>query len=652
MHASSTKKPETLSQKQAFFSTIDQLHAQNSSQWRWADCPYFLKTFPQENVISYLNLAPFRQIIHQENEKNIDFLDITLEKSLNFHPNLGWNWHKSWILPDINVKLSELSPTNRQAFAKIFVVKAGLEYSENFFLVDIGVKGPAKTSIQNQIAVFRNLKFSSTSYNNEGLKFHLVIVVFEENEENESLDSSYKIIDSKLSPPIYVDSRKSAREICFKESTFLDMFHPDLLVKPLYKKRRKTNDKKEEFINNSLKGFINYYTAPNIRNKIKHPFFIALKFSACVSLYFNKNFFNYATSGDNVKEILLFLHHYNENLSKIYAKKKKTKIFLNKTAENAYLAIHIKNPNQMIFSKKVSEFLGSFDKRIIKIVVEKQELTEKYVEISDLTQLKLIYKEEFQKMNQEERDDLNYDYLSEKRPPFLEKTESFEPCSKKIKEDSSSQCSETKLKGIQTQFIPEITTLIEISKTALLITKKNKEACLKINPEELFKVVIKPVKTQINESGKSSEKEGSFEKIKETSSLKEEKIVKNMIKIERSEDSKKETEAETNFSHKNQQNLQKMNNGFNNGNNLNSFPGFMENNGMGDMTPSMSFLNPNATNIYANYDYMNHMMGMRNGMTSQYNMEEYRNYVEKMEMFMNNKQKMELFLMNNMFFNK
>lgn len=41
-------------------------------------------------------------------------------------------------------------------------------------------------------------------------------------------------------------------------------------------------------IGNTLEGLISYYTAANIRNKIKHPFFLALRFSECCSLYYNR----------------------------------------------------------------------------------------------------------------------------------------------------------------------------------------------------------------------------------------------------------------------------------------------------------------------------------------------------------------------------
>jgi hypothetical protein len=52
------------------------------------------------------------------------------------------------------------------------------------------------------------LKFTSTSYNNDGNKFNLVVSVSIQ-EENELYP---RILDAKISPPIFVDSRKSARD--------------------------------------------------------------------------------------------------------------------------------------------------------------------------------------------------------------------------------------------------------------------------------------------------------------------------------------------------------------------------------------------------------------------------------------------------------
>jgi hypothetical protein len=39
-------------------------------------------------------------------------------------------------------------------------------------------------------------------------------------------------------------------------------------------------------IKNDPEGFYNYITAPNIRHKVKHPVFLAIKFSSCVQIYY------------------------------------------------------------------------------------------------------------------------------------------------------------------------------------------------------------------------------------------------------------------------------------------------------------------------------------------------------------------------------
>lgn len=63
---------------------------------------------------------------------------------------------------------------------------------------------------------FSALKFTSTSFNNEGNKFNLVIAIIIQKEN----DPHPKVIEAKISAPIFVDSRKSARDtIIFKVKT-------------------------------------------------------------------------------------------------------------------------------------------------------------------------------------------------------------------------------------------------------------------------------------------------------------------------------------------------------------------------------------------------------------------------------------------------
>ena len=62
--------------------------------------------------------------------------------------------------------------------------------------------------LERNKCTFSAVKFESTSYNQEGSKFHLVITVY-------LLENKFefpKILIAKISPPVFVDSRKSAKE--------------------------------------------------------------------------------------------------------------------------------------------------------------------------------------------------------------------------------------------------------------------------------------------------------------------------------------------------------------------------------------------------------------------------------------------------------
>jgi hypothetical protein len=74
--------------------------------------------------------------------------------------------------------------------------------------VDVGIRGVGKVEMVNGQAFFSAIKFYSTSYNNEGVKFHLVLCIYIMNEE----DEYPKILNATISPPIFVDSRKTARD--------------------------------------------------------------------------------------------------------------------------------------------------------------------------------------------------------------------------------------------------------------------------------------------------------------------------------------------------------------------------------------------------------------------------------------------------------
>ena len=74
--------------------------------------------------------------------------------------------------------------------------------------MDVGIRGESKMEMVDGQVYFSAIKFSSTTYNNEGINFNLLIVLYISEGESERP----KVLTSVVSPPIFVDSRRSARD--------------------------------------------------------------------------------------------------------------------------------------------------------------------------------------------------------------------------------------------------------------------------------------------------------------------------------------------------------------------------------------------------------------------------------------------------------
>ncbi|KAM3137816.1 hypothetical protein pb186bvf_010059 [Paramecium bursaria] len=154
-------------------------------------------------------------------------------------------------------------------------------------LESLGCKGNTNQIICNGKCTFKGLKFNTTSYNNEHSKFQIVIVI------TQTLDNGeQKILCSRISSSVFVDSRKQARGIQKTQSIqpFIDPFLPENLDKQLYKRESRNNQHTIITIDNTLNGMINYFTSANIRHKIKHPLFLAIRFDQSVKLFVNQKY--------------------------------------------------------------------------------------------------------------------------------------------------------------------------------------------------------------------------------------------------------------------------------------------------------------------------------------------------------------------------
>ncbi|KAL4442179.1 hypothetical protein ABPG74_009197 [Tetrahymena malaccensis] len=382
---------------------------QDSSKWEWMTCNFLIKQIQAESTIVW-SLQPTVTFGNPRNDQNIQVpkMSLIMERNFTYDSELGWNWHKSWILPTICLKLEIIDPETKEVFsppkntfAQIYAVKANTKEISKFHIIDVGLKGTDRLPLENGTVTFQALKFTSTSYNNEGSKFNLVVAIIVQNDN----DPHPKVIEAMISPPVFVDSRKSARETQIikhvKLSSFYDLFTPDNFQKHLIKRKKKENEPSQEEIQNDIGGFTGYFTAPNIRNKVKHPFFLAYKFSNCMQLYYNSDEFkgnlNYEKFVERVVESLLEKGriHCSQN-----GKSKKVVNGIDKINQQALMTIVLTTQKQNIFfmNKKIAELLGPVDNSVVNIIFDKNYLPEKYVLIPNIEKIRKAYEDIYQKI--------------------------------------------------------------------------------------------------------------------------------------------------------------------------------------------------------------------------------------------------------------
>jgi hypothetical protein len=141
----------------------------------------------------------------------------------------------------------------------------------------VRLEGETQKTLPNYEMRFSNLKFTTTSFNTDGSKFSLVLVIYL------IQGGVKKILKSLISIPIYIDSRKEARTKKESVAKIQDVFPPEKMKESIVLKKKDD----EILIENNLQGFLDYYTTSNKKSKIKHPFFICYRFSSCFTLYYN-----------------------------------------------------------------------------------------------------------------------------------------------------------------------------------------------------------------------------------------------------------------------------------------------------------------------------------------------------------------------------
>ncbi|KAM3137742.1 hypothetical protein pb186bvf_010162 [Paramecium bursaria] len=235
------------------------------TKWTWQPTQGILKSLDSSN----------KSLASQVCLPNSQSMTIKIdsERELQHSTELGWNWHKSWNLPNVSVKLGLDGGLDAQwPSCKVSLVAA--KKLDNNCYEEVGLEGPTHQDLSDGKAFFAGIKFNSTTYNHQGQKFVILIMV----------TCGDNIILTLSSPSIFVDSRKSARDE-HRQIQYIQPFEPKCIEKSFCKKEKHFNDIVDAPIENNETGLHNYLTAPNIRNKIKHPLFLAIKFSKCIQIY-------------------------------------------------------------------------------------------------------------------------------------------------------------------------------------------------------------------------------------------------------------------------------------------------------------------------------------------------------------------------------
>eukprot|EP01017_Pseudomicrothorax_dubius_P038054 TRINITY_DN5649_c0_g1_i2.p1 TRINITY_DN5649_c0_g1~~TRINITY_DN5649_c0_g1_i2.p1 ORF type:complete len:292 (+),score=59.27 TRINITY_DN5649_c0_g1_i2:68-943(+) len=268
----------------------------SSTTFAWSPCNHMLRRSEKNREVLW-KLEPAIYLTHPRDGGPIPKVKVSIdtEKALEHTSDMEWSWHKSWNIPIITVRLEVKDPNTgeellcpRNLYAELIACKIVMDDGKTPILHDVGLRGETKQEIQNGYVYFSGIKFASTSYNNEGMKFHLVITVYIEESER---DEAPRSMVSYISPAIFVDSRKTSKamptEVENKTYNYFEPFSPEKIENRFIKKENKKRIGSEIEINGDVDGLLNYLTAPNIRNKIRHPIFLVLKFSQAVSIYYN-----------------------------------------------------------------------------------------------------------------------------------------------------------------------------------------------------------------------------------------------------------------------------------------------------------------------------------------------------------------------------
>lgn len=223
--------------------------------------------------------------------ENVYGLNVTLSRDLAWdNAKRSWRWHKTWRVPDCLVTADPAAVQGISDLeAHLSVVCQGERPHQ---LEDAGIQSLdrsqpfATLQLVDGRCRFSRLRLVGTTSTFGGRLFHFVVSIVRR--DGDSITSLASVISTAFA----VYSRKNAdkkRKVIDRDAMISGRwsegysfvpFEPKELERTFIKKV--TNSEGvlvEEEITNSWEGLLAYFQAPNIRFKIRHPLFLAIRFS-------------------------------------------------------------------------------------------------------------------------------------------------------------------------------------------------------------------------------------------------------------------------------------------------------------------------------------------------------------------------------------
>jgi hypothetical protein len=256
---------------------------------------------------------------------------IQMSKPMMWDKKHKWNWHKTWNLPEVVVqwplkdKCLENIGFQNKIKVEIFAITVTTTYNNKLHYEKAALEGIVNKVLSPQeIISFSSLHFGATSHVLKDSRISLVVIMTQYTTETKF--KQLPPIAGFVSPSIFVDSRKSirdSREIKKEkqESKLFETFCPREFSR-IYTKKGSTGRSLK--IPNDFEGLLDYLTAHNIKNKIKHPVFLAEMFSSCVKLFFNTNVLNPSDEDNGSKTLPLLQETLSEIQSQNHTKHKES----------------------------------------------------------------------------------------------------------------------------------------------------------------------------------------------------------------------------------------------------------------------------------------------------------------------------------------